>query len=188
LKISEHAKQRYAERIENLDYQEAKRYVANNSDMICERISKMMEYAKLVYSGASIVDSNNSKDVDILINGTWILIYEKKKDTLITIYNIDLGLGKEFNDKYIDALMFKINSLSDKYEEENKIKESKIEEYKNLIKSNNDEIAYYRSKIKGLEEENNSYTILIDHIKNEITKSGEEIRQLVSTLIKKKVY
>ena len=76
MEISEHAKQRYAERIKNLNHQEAKRFVADNSDMIYDDIIKMMKSAKLVYSGASIVDSNDSKNIDILINDTWIIIYE----------------------------------------------------------------------------------------------------------------
>ena len=120
MKITEHAKQRYAERIKKLDTNEAKRFVIANSDMICDHIEKMMQYAILVYKGASLADSNNSKDVSIYIKDSWILIYDDNKDTVITLYTIDLGLGKEFNDKYIDALMFKIKELTNKMNNESK--------------------------------------------------------------------
>ena len=149
MKISDHAKLRFAERIMDKDDNDAKRYVAANADMIKERIEKMMEYATLVYRGESFSYSN-SKDVSVYINGSWILIYDNPKNTVVTLYELDLGLGKELNDMYTSKLLEKIKELRTEYEEKTKQRNESLEVYKEKIKENAEVIIKYRTLAREL--------------------------------------
>lgn len=189
MKVSNHAQERYAQRIRDInDTTDIKSYIAKNSEVINENIEMMIKYGTLVYQGANLIDQTTSSNVSIYINHTWIIIYDEKADKVVTLYSIDLGLGKDFNDKYIKEIMDKVQQLKMNYESEKEAKENQSKDFKERIETNNQEIMEYRRRIKGLELENANYQALIDSNIERVHSSGEQLRELVSTLIKKKVY
>ena len=128
LKITEHAKQRYAERImDKNNKNEIAVFIANNTAKISEDISKMIEYGQLIYQGVSNHEFNK-QPVKIYLKDTWVIIVDEKQNKVITLYSIDLGVGKEFNELYINKLLNKLteaqNEYNNKYEELNNRKRS----------------------------------------------------------------
>ena len=186
MKISEHAKKRYIERINKKEGQEAERFATTNGEMVEEHLTKLFENATLVYSGASFID--NQGKVDVLLKDTWILIYDNRKDTLVTIYSIDLGIGKEFNEQYVSGLLERISLLNSKREDEIKRLNTIIERLDVEISEDEAVIQQLRKQIKERDEAI-EYNKRLKKIRmEEVEQSGQELRDLVGILIKKKVF
>ena len=90
-KISEHARERYAERVKDKEGLEIKQYVAVNRERIDQEITKLAEHAKAVYSGPS---SEDNKTIIMLVQGSWVLLCSEES-SLITLFKKDLELDDE---------------------------------------------------------------------------------------------
>lgn len=186
LNISQHAKERYAERIMGKENKiEISEYVAQNEEKIKKDISKMIEFGSIIYSGKS-TNVNNKGEVNVYIKDTWIIIVGKTNNNVITLFSIDLGLGKEFNKEYINKMIDKLekekNYLSNVI---NQVQEQ-TDIYKNLINENLDYIEESRKTIKALENQNNAYRELINSINADIIVAENNVRKTIATLIGKK--
>ena len=96
-KISEHAKERYAERIKDRDgYCEVKQYVATHKEQIDTDLHKMAEHAAEVYRGPG----KDSKVIVMLVQGSWILICGED-GTLVTLFKRELGVNDEKENRRI---------------------------------------------------------------------------------------
>ena len=98
--ISKHAEERYAERI--MSYEEKvdrSVFIAQHKDKIEKDLNKMKDFGQLLYSGKSLKDDKTI--VDIYLNGTWVLLVDKNKDLLITVYKVDLKVDEDFTKEYI---------------------------------------------------------------------------------------
>jgi hypothetical protein len=94
LRITEHAKERYAERIAGRDNKlDAKSYVATNGEKIVSDLTEMVERGKEAYRGPL---GPNKKPTVILIQGTWLLVMSPD-NALITLFKKDLGLSEKLN-------------------------------------------------------------------------------------------
>lgn len=188
LKLSNHAKERYAERIMDKDNKaDINVFIQKNEQKIKEDIFKMITYGELLYSGRPTVDYNK-QPVDIFLKDTWVIIVDIAKQNVITLYSIDLGLGDDFNKEYINKLLEKLYSAKQRYEEAQIGINTQIETYNTIVKENIDMINDYRSKIKILEKQNQGYLDVIDTLRVENTAAEREVRDVVAVMTGKKVF
>ena len=180
LKLSNHAKERYAERIMDKDNKaDINVFIQKNEQKIKEDIFKMITYGELLYSGRPTVDYNK-QPVDIFLKDAWVIIVDIAKQNVITLYSIDFGLGDDFNKEYINKLLEKLSSAKQRYEE--------AQIYNTIVKENIDMINDYRSKIKILEKQNQGYLDVIDTLRVENTAAEREVRDVVAVMTGKKVF
>ena len=82
--VSNHAKERYAERCKDRDSRlEITTYVAEHSQRIEEEINQMLRYGKRVYTGRT----EGGKDrvpKEVYVNGLWILLANAETRNVIT--------------------------------------------------------------------------------------------------------
>ena len=188
LKLSNHAKERYAERIMDKDNKaDINVFIQKNEQKIKEDIFKMITYGELLYSGRPTVDYNK-QPVDIFLKDTWVIIVDIAKQNVITLYSIDLGLGDDFNKEYINKLLEKLSSAKQRHEEAQIGINTQIETYNTIVKENIDMINDYRSKIKILEKQNQGYLDVIDTLRVENTAAEREVRDVVAVMTGKKVF
>jgi len=185
LKISNHAKERYAERIlDKDDKNEINKFIVNNEEKIFTDISKMIEYGELIYSGSPInKKAINANICDIYMRHNWVVIVDHNKSIVITLFNVDLGLDNQFNLDYCQKMKEKLNKQRAEY---NNYKQSnadklddinnKITEYHELIKYHKSELAKINADLDTLEK---TKTIYMDSNKT----LDMEMRKTVSQLI-----
>lgn len=95
-KISNHAEERYASRImEKETNGDIKVYVRQNKDKIAEDISKMITYGELIYEGLPRANYGKRK-VKVYLRDSWVVIVDALTDNVVTLYNVDLRVEKEF--------------------------------------------------------------------------------------------
>ena len=188
MEISEHAKQRYAERImEKTDKISISTFITTHEDKIRTDIEKMVEYGNLIYTGIS-TSQYNKEIVDVYLKDTWIIIIDNKRQKVITLYSIDLGVGKEFNELYINKLLEQLNEKKKKYAEVEKSVSMSNDELNILIKDNEEVITNYKKTIKVLEEQNQAYKDVINSSKATLLIEEDKIRSIIARLIGKKIF
>lgn len=188
IKISQHARERYAERIMDRDSKvDIALFISQHEQKIKQDIFDMIQHGKLLYSGKS-VSEYNKQPVDIFLNGTWVVIVDIVKSNVITLYSIDLGLGKEFNHEYIGKLTEKLNAAKEMYETVNISIQTQKETYSSIIKENTVQINEYKSIVKNLETQNQAYTDVINSLEVDRVVAEKDIRDIIATFIGKKVF
>ena len=162
--VSQHAKERYAERIMNRDDKTSiVQFINVNDFKITENINKMIEYGNLIYSGKSMSNDklNNNAICDIYVKDLWIIITDKNKKTVITLYKIDLKAGEDLDKLYMERMINSITDKTAKWNELNTSNNNEIENTKIKIVENEEAITEYKKRIKSLEEQNESYKSLL---------------------------
>lgn len=186
LVLSQHVKERYAERIKGKDDKSSIAvFVAQNEDMIFQNISKMIEYGNLVYTGRSF-NKDNNKTVNVYLCHLWILHVDKDTNTVITMYPVDLGLGDDFNKEYVELLKAKIKAETEKWQELKEKAAKQNEEFREIIDSNESHIKDCRKTIKSLEEQNEDYRSLISSSNAQADMAENSVREIIAKLIGKK--
>lgn len=188
LKLSNHAKERYAERIMDKDNKaDVLVFIQKNEQKIKEDIFKMITYGELLYSGKPTVDYNK-QPVDIFLKDTWVIIVDIAKQNVVTLYSIDLGLGDEFNKEYINRLLEKLKQAKERHEEALIGINTQTETYNSIIKENIEQINNYRQIVKNLEKQNQGYMDVIESLRIENTAAERGVRDVIATMIGKKVF
>lgn len=188
LKISAHAKERYAERIMDKDNKaDVNLFILQHEQKIKEDIFKMIQFGTLLYSGKSTSEFNK-QPVDIYLNGTWVIIVDIAKSNVITLYTIDIGLGNDFNNEYIKQLTAKLNTVKEQFEMINIGIQTQKDTYSSIIKENTDQINEYKSFIKNLEKQNQGYLDVIESLDVDRLIAEKEVREVIATFIGKKVF
>lgn len=188
IKLSNHAKERYAERIMDKDNKaDVLVFIQKNEQKIKEDIFKMITYGELLYSGKPTVDYNK-QPVDIFLKDSWVVIVDIAKQNVITLYSIDLGLGDEFNKQYIEKLLEKLKQAKERHEEALIGINTQIDTYNTIIKENVDQINEYRRIIKSLENQNQGYLEVIDNLRVENTAAERGVRDVIAVMTGKKVF
>ena len=186
--ISLHAKERYAQRIMDKDDKtDVAVYINNHNEDIEVAIGKMIEYGELIYTGVSTSKYNNSI-VDVYLKDTWVVIVDNKKNKVITLYSIDLGVGKEFNEMYMSKLLDRLNIARKSYNEQCGAIESQIAGYDVLISENNGIITDYKKTIKSLEEQNKMYQEIKESLNTNKQIAEKDVRDTVAILTGRKVF
>lgn len=157
LQISNHAMDRYKERVRNnqtniLDEETKNKYTVE--------IKKLYLSSELMYTG---VIGHSSGEVEVYINRNgWVLICGKNQKQVITLYKVDLNVGDdELNQVYITKSIEKIlscketiNTIADQVET-NKIN------YMEELDTNNALLKEYKKQIEALTLRNDALNNLI---------------------------
>lgn len=187
--ISKHAKERYAERIMEKDsILEINTFIVQNEDKIINDINKMIHYGQLIYTGKQTQKDGRSYNVEVFLNGLWIVIVDEKSKNVITLYKIDLGVDDEFNQEYVNRMIEKFNSAKENIENVIIETEKENETYNNIIEDNKNTINYYKSCIKNLEELNIAYETVINNNTVKIQIANKEAIDILNKLIGKKEF
>ena len=137
IEFTNHILERYVERTMNKSENEAKQFLAQNSEQIKEKILKLYEYSEPFWCGK--IKDHDFTYFTINRDG-WVIVIDKNKTKLVTIYQVDLGLSKEFNKQYI-------NEIKEYVEKE-------FTEIELVKKDYNIHVAENNAKINALKEEN----------------------------------
>lgn len=182
--FTNHILERYVERTMGKTGNELKQFIVQNSAQIKEKILKLYEYSELFWYGK--IKDHDFTYFTINRDG-WVIVIDKNKTTLITIYQIDLGLGTEFNKQYITEIkkfvsnelneLEQIEKLSNNLYEEEKEKINSLKEENKLLQS---QIEYNNNQIKLLEE---TKQLRIDNINLRNKKLYKKIESFIGAKI-----
>lgn len=188
MKITQHAKERYAERIRGKEeLGDIKSYIANNEEKIDRDLNTMLEHAELIYIGRSISEYNKNV-VEVHLCHDWVLIVDPAKQNIVTVYKIDLNVGQQFNNEYIKRALEMLNTAKKELENEKIDCLSQEEAYTNIIQENNNVIAEYKRMIKALEEQNESYQAMANSLATNIELKEVQVRKIVAGLVGRRVF
>lgn len=184
--ITKHASQRYAERImDKTEKQSQEQYIATNRDLISGRINTMIDYGEEVFTGR--VKEGN--EATFYINGTWVILVDKDKNSVITLYKINLIRDdEEFNKSFANRLVEKIKSLKLELEA---TEEVNLQDQINLEREkgkNQERIEEYKYIITELEHTITSIDQRINAIKAYEKEINMSIMHTVEDLVSKKVF
>ena len=187
--VSKHAKERYTERImDKTTANEINTFLVQNDDKIVNDINKMIQYGELIYTGKQTQKDGRSYNVEVYLNGLWVIIVDVKSKNVITLYRIDLGVDDDFNHEYVRRMMDKFNAAKENVELVTYEIEHENDSYESLIRQNTDTINEYKSYIKNLEELNAGYKTIIDNNNVKIRMADREAVEVLNKLIGKKEF
>ena len=191
--ITQHCKERYAERIRGRDAKgDMAVYVAQNQQKIEDDINKMLEFGELIYVGILRDRTDEAlrdkKEVRVYLCGTWVLLTDKTNQKVITLYKIDFHLGEDFNKQYVSL---KMNAINEAREHFNKVAQEYNDfkqQYRDIISECESKIAEYKSAISKLNNQKSAYEQLIDEGDLGIREATENLRQTVIELVCKQEF
>lgn len=187
--VSKHAKERYTERImEKATNNEIQTFIVQNEDKIIGDINKMIQYGELIYTGKQTQKDNRTYNVEVYLNGLWVVITDVKSKNVITLYKIDLGVDDEFNQEYVNRMMEKFNAAKENLDIVTLEVEKENDSYKTVIEQNTAQINEYKSYIKNLEELNVGYKTIVDNNAVKIKMVSTEVTDVLNKLIGKKEF
>lgn len=127
IEFTQHVLERYVERTMGKTGNEIKQFLAQNEDKVKEQIIKLYKYSEPFWYGKN--RDHGYTYFRINKNG-WLIVIDKNKNKLITLYKIDLGLGEDFNKQYISAMTEMVREQSQDIENDR-------EDYQNTVSDNN---------------------------------------------------
>ena len=186
--ISNHAKQRYAERIMKKDETtEINRFINLNEDKIKTDINKMITYGEKIYTGIQ-VGQRNKNPVDVYLKDCWVVLTDTRSFNVITLYKIDLGVDEEFNKLYVSKMKEKLDAAKANAAKVAETVEAENYIYKQTIEDAEMDIKNYKSIIKNLEEMCAGYATIVNTNVVKITQANLEVAEILNTLIGKKEF
>lgn len=183
MNISNHALERYAERVIGKE-DNIQTYVAEHKDKIINDINTLLSHSDQIYEGPTL----KSKHMKVFVKDTWIFLLDPAKDTLVTLYRINLGAGSDFDNQYMIIMLDKLSQAQSELSQKSSEISDFCKEYKSIIDDNNLEIAKYRKAIKNLEAINKNYQDIIDNQENLLTSYYQNMFDILNTLISKRVF
>lgn len=189
-KISEHAYERFAERIMGYTNQiDVRRYVNQNRDLIAERINKTINYAELFYEGV-LRDYSCNK---VFVKENWVIIVNPNKNLVVTLYKVDFGLevdedGIDFNKLFLEKHKSILAKAKEDLNEYKNNTQRTIDQYENFISENDNEIKILNKRINSLKSQNDGYLTLIKGYKDNINFREKEITNIVDNMVCRKKF
>lgn len=187
--ISNHAKQRYAERImgkdDNIDIN---RFVTLNEEKMQIDINKMINYGELIYTGRQTQKDGKGNVVDVFLKDTWVILVDSRTKNVITLFKIDLCLGDEFNKIYISKMMEKLNANKENLVNVQQQTQEESNTYKEMIDEAEVVIRDYKGMIKNLEGLCEGYKAIIENNNVKVAQANKDVADVVNTLIGKKEF
>lgn len=185
--ITRHAKERYAERIKGReDRTDIAVYVAQNEDKIISDLNKMIEHSTKIYEGKSPKDA---KQRHVIYRcGLWLLHVDPDKNVLITVYEIDLGVGQEINKAFADACCAEIvEAYAVYYSIKDDVDKQEIE-LKHQVAELDQQINEYKQRIKELETLKDCSVTMRSANQTKLAVAEDKIMDAVSKLTTKNHY
>lgn len=182
--ITQHALERFSERIMGYTEQaQINKYISENKNTIEERLNKMYKYSTYIYFGKI----KKYEQSHIFVKDNWVLIVDKNLEKAITVYQLDLGLGEDFNKEFVNKVVDKIQHLQKEHDDYQAKAEAENKEYRETIEYNKNEIKQYNSYIDSLNKTNEALNTLINnnHIKPKAKR--DEILKMVTMLVSKDI-
>ena len=188
MEITNHAKQRYSERIMDKDSKlDVTRFIVENEEKIKTDIGKMIDYGQLIYEGYQKRDGKTNH-ISVYLKDSWVVLCDPVRETVITLYKVDLGLDDDFNKMYIEKMLEKITCAKNRLLDTKSKLDDEIKNYQEIIDDNNSMINEYRGYIKNLEELNEGYQKVISSNYVSIDVLKRELADAVNSLIGKKEF
>lgn len=185
--ISQHAKERYAERIMSReDKCGIHIFISDHEEKIAKDIVKMIKYGEKIYSGKSLKDKN--KNCDVYLCDLWVILIDIDANVVITLFKIDLGVGDEFNKSYVDNVIEKLNKAKEEFEIYKNDETQTIREAHAELEKNRDQIDELKRQVKRLEETNAFLNELIKESNAKITSKEFDVRHIVELLTANKSF
>lgn len=189
-KVSEHAYERFAERIMGYTNQiDIRKYVTQNKQLISERINKTINYGDLYYEGSLRGYSCNK----IFVKDNWVIIVDPNKNLVVTLYKVDFGLevdedGIDFNKLFLEKNKSKLSKAKEDLELFKNNTQRSIEQYEKFMSENDDEIKILNKRINSLKSQNEGYSSLIKGYKENILFKEKEITKIVENMVCRKKF
>lgn len=118
LNITDHAYERYVERVKGRKTpQEILNIIRDNKEKFTKELKFLYLSSETIYHGA--IGGNKNNNTDVLANPDgWLLIYDRDKKNLVTLYKIELGTGDpDFDRQYVKLALAQIAELKKKSQE-----------------------------------------------------------------------
>lgn len=186
--ISNHAAQRYSERIMDKEGIDVNRFVTLNEDKIKTDINKMIEHGDLIYSGKQSQKNGKGKVIDVYLQNCWVILVDEQSKNVITLYKIDLGLDEEFNKSYVSKMVEKLNANKEILENTEKQVQEESNTYRELINDAETQIKEYKGMIKNLEELCVGYKAVIENNVVKITQANRDVVDTLNRMIGRKEF
>lgn len=184
--VSQHAKERYAERIMGKDEKtDITVFIYNHEDKITQDIQKMVEYGDLLFTGKQ---SKGGNVVRVYAKDAWVLLVDDDKNCVITIFKIDLGIDDAFSVEYVNKIKERLSEATKELDEKKQELSEQTETYRQLVADNNDTIAEYRKVIRSLEEQNKGYQEVIQTSNANMFVMEAEVREILGLLVGRKTF
>lgn len=184
--VSQHAKERYAERIMGKDEKtDITVFIYNHEDKITQDIQKMVEYGDLLFTGKQ---SKGGNVVRVYAKDAWVLLVDDDKNCVITIFKIDLGVDDAFSVEYVNKIKERLSEATKELDEKKQELSEQTETYRQLVADNNDTIAEYRKVIRSLEEQNKGYQEVIQTSNANMFVMEAEVREILGLLVGRKTF
>lgn len=185
MNITQHCKERYAERIMGYNTNnEIRTFIAQNSEKIQQDLEKMVEFGTNIYTG-KLRDKNI---VNVYLNNTWVLLTDKEDMKAITIYKIDLKAGEDLNKEFISRQLSKLSQAKEEYAKQEAEKDRVIADIIEEIEKNSVSIKEHKETIRTLEDLNSSLTDVSRNLKAELYEAESVIKQCVADLVCKRCF
>lgn len=106
--VKNHAKQRYCERILGItDSNEWKRYLAQNDEMVCNHINKMVDNSLFIYRGQ--IGDNTTKVFRMADN--IVLVMDSQETCVITLFKCYFDFGDDMDRQIIKHELLRLDEL-----------------------------------------------------------------------------
>ena len=183
--ISQHAKERYSERIMQRENKgDVAKFVSEHDEKIKKDINKMIQYGTLIYDGPQM----DGRVAQVYIKDAWVVIADAPKKIVITLFKIDLGLDEAFNIDYVKRMVEKFSDAKKAMREEKEKIEKEAATYNDIVEENNRTIEEYRRAIKALEDQNDGYKKVIKGLNAGLIKLSNDVKTILNKLIGKRTF
>lgn len=183
--ISQHAKERYSERIMQRENKgDVAKFVSEHDEKIKKDINKMIQYGTLIYDGPQL----DGRVAQVYIKDAWVVIADAPKKIVITLFKIDLGLDEAFNIDYVKRMVEKFSDAKKAMREEKEKIEKEAATYNDIVEENNRTIEEYRRAIKALEDQNDGYKKVIKGLNAGLIKLSNDVKTILNKLIGKRTF
>lgn len=181
--LTNHVKERYAERISGKDNKsDIAVFVVQNEEKIYNDILNMINYGELIFEGIQA----DSKSVKVYRKDTWMIILDSKNNTVITLYKIELGAGPELDKLYVEKMLEQIKASQ---LEEAKVQgelDNDTKDYKDIISDLEKQVVEYRKAIKEMETLIGNYKETIQNSSARLISAKANTAAILNKLLSKK--
>jgi Holliday junction resolvase RusA-like endonuclease len=178
--LTKHIIRRYAERIEGIkDEAELNRYIALNSELIKDRISKIYEFSTWIYRGQIGTDKTTA---NFYVRDDIVLVGDSNETKLYTLYRIDFDFPPETNKLIVKDLMSAMKSLREDLDNVQKEVNTYVEERRFVIDDCDQQLRNLRDQMEILEQRKRTAKEEIECKQGDITMITKKIDNYANKL------
>ena len=155
---------------------------------MASEIQQIYLEGRKIYTGLNFLETDGHGDIiSLFIKDTWVMVYNETMNLITDCYQIDLGLGEEFNYTYIENYLDKLQNMEacvvkrkDELLEKQKEHEDALEIKKATIRGYQKLIQNLWSEIQKIQEDERK-------VLEELDEVDICIQRLVGSLMKNKI-